>query len=62
MCFPVGVTREQVVRAVVQYIDGQPARMNENFVPLAIELCRRLGLASIRERSLILSRDKGVLG
>jgi hypothetical protein len=37
MCFPVGVTREQVVRAVVQYIDGQPARMNENFVPLAIE-------------------------
>ena len=37
MCFPVGVTREQVVRAVVQYIDGQPKRMNENFVPLAIE-------------------------
>ena len=37
ICVPVGVTREQAVRAVVQYIDGQPARMNENFVPLAIE-------------------------
>jgi Rap1a immunity proteins len=37
ICMPVGVTREQAVHAVVQYIDGQPARMNENFVPLAIE-------------------------
>ena len=37
ICVPVGVTREQAVRVVVQYIDGQPARMNENFVPLAIE-------------------------
>jgi len=37
MCFPIDVTREQTVRAVVQYIDGQPSRMNENFVPLAIE-------------------------
>ena len=37
VCVPVGVTREQAVRVVVQYIDGQPARMNENFVPLAIE-------------------------
>jgi Rap1a immunity proteins len=37
ICVPSGVTREQAVRVVVQYIDGQPARMNENFVPLAIE-------------------------
>ena len=37
ICLPVGVTREQAVRVVVQYIDGEPARMNENFVPLAIE-------------------------
>ena len=37
ICVPVGVTREQAVRVVVEYIDGQPARMNENFVPLAIE-------------------------
>jgi hypothetical protein len=37
ICMPIGVTREQAVRMVVQYIDGQPARMNENFVPLAIE-------------------------
>ena len=27
-CMPVGVTREQAVRVVVQYIDGQPARTN----------------------------------
>ena len=37
ICVPVGLTREQAVRAVVQHIDGQPARINENFVPLAIE-------------------------
>jgi len=37
ICVPVGLTREQAVRAVVQYIDGQPARLNENFVPLATE-------------------------
>jgi hypothetical protein len=37
VCVPVGETRQQVVGAVVQYIDGQAARMNENFVPLAIE-------------------------
>jgi hypothetical protein len=37
ICVPVGVTREQAVGAVVQHIDSQPARMNENFVPLAIE-------------------------
>jgi len=28
---------QQAVGNVVQYIDGQPASMNENFVPLAIE-------------------------
>ena len=37
ICMPVGVTREQAVRVVVQYIDGQPSRINEDFVPLAIE-------------------------
>jgi hypothetical protein len=37
ICVPVGETGQQTVGAVVQYIDGQPARMNENFVPLAIE-------------------------
>jgi Rap1a immunity proteins len=37
ICVPVGITRQQAVGAVVQYIDGQPTRMNENFVPLAIE-------------------------
>ena len=37
ICVPLGVTRDQAVGVVVQYIDGQPTRMNENFVPLAIE-------------------------
>ena len=37
ICVPLGVTREQAVGVVVQYIDGQPSRINENFVPLAIE-------------------------
>jgi hypothetical protein len=37
ICVPVGETRQQVVGGVVQYIDSQPARTNENFVPLAIE-------------------------
>ena len=37
ICVPVGETRQQAVGTFVQYIDGQPARMNENFVPLAIE-------------------------
>ncbi len=37
ICMPVGLTREEAVRVVVQHIDGQPSRMNENFVPLAIE-------------------------
>jgi hypothetical protein len=37
ICVPVGETRQQAVGTVVQYIDSQPARMNENFVPLAIE-------------------------
>jgi hypothetical protein len=37
ICMPAGATREQAVGVVVQYIDGQPSRMNENFTPLAIE-------------------------
>jgi len=36
ICVPVGETRKQAVGVVVEYIDGQPARMNENFVPFAI--------------------------
>lgn len=34
-CIPTSVTRAQAVRAVVQYIDAQPARMHESFAELA---------------------------
>jgi len=40
MCFPAGMTSQQAVRVVVEYIDGHPERMNENIVPLAIEALR----------------------
>ncbi|WP_409363412.1 Rap1a/Tai family immunity protein [Bradyrhizobium sp. AUGA SZCCT0274] len=34
-CIPTSVTRAQAVRAVVQYIDAQPARIHEGFAKLA---------------------------
>ncbi len=40
VCVPVGVTAEQAARVVVQYIDGQPARMNEDFRLLVLEALR----------------------
>jgi hypothetical protein len=36
ICLP-PVTRQQMVRVVVQYIDNRPARMHERFVILAAE-------------------------
>ena len=39
-CFPEGVSSAQGVRIVVQYIEGRPARMQENFVLLAVEAFR----------------------
>jgi Rap1a immunity proteins len=36
-CFPTGVTVDQLVRVVVQYIDSRPARMHEDFRRLALE-------------------------
>lgn len=40
ICLPAGVTAEQATRVVVQFIDGQPARINENFMLLAVEALR----------------------
>ena len=37
LCAPEGATSEQAVRAVVQYIDGQPTRMNDDFRRLVLE-------------------------
>jgi hypothetical protein len=39
-CFPEGVSSAQGVRIVVQYIEGRPARMQDNFVLLAVEAFR----------------------
>jgi hypothetical protein len=36
-CRPSAVTRGQIVRVVVQYIDARPARMHEDFRVLAME-------------------------
>jgi len=40
ICVPPLATARQVVRVVVQYIDGQPARLHEDFRSLAIEALR----------------------
>ena len=40
LCSPIGVTSQQAVSVVVQYIDHQPARMDEDFRVLASEALR----------------------
>jgi hypothetical protein len=40
ICVPAGTTSQQVARIVVQYIDGQPARIHEDFNRFAIEALR----------------------
>src|SRR5215469_18931932 len=40
ICVPTGTTSQQVASIVVQYIDGQPARIHEDFNPLAVEALR----------------------
>lgn len=41
MCPPRSLTNEQVVMAIVQYIDSQPARLQEDFIDLATEALNR---------------------
>ena len=40
ICVPAGTTSQQVTGIVVQYIDGQPARIHEDFNRFAIEALR----------------------
>ena len=40
ICVPAGTTSQQVTSIVVQYIDGQPARIHEDFNRLAVEALR----------------------
>jgi Rap1a immunity proteins len=40
VCVPAGTTSQQVISTVVQYIDGQPERIHEDFNPLALEALR----------------------
>lgn len=37
LCPPASATQQQIVRAVVTYIDGRPARLQESFQKLASE-------------------------
>jgi hypothetical protein len=40
ICVPAGTTSQQVTSIVVQYIDGQPARIQEDFNSFAVEAMR----------------------
>jgi hypothetical protein len=40
VCVPAGTTSQQATSVVVQYIDGQPARIHEDFNPFAVEALR----------------------
>jgi hypothetical protein len=53
ICVPAGTTSQQVASVVVQYIDGQPARIREDFNHFAVEALRANWpcslVASVRE-------------
>jgi Rap1a immunity proteins len=40
ICVPSGTTAQQATSVVVQYIDGQPVRIHEDFNPVAVEALR----------------------
>jgi hypothetical protein len=40
ICVPAGTTAQQAASIVVQYIDGQPARIHEDFNRIAVEALR----------------------
>ena len=40
ICVPAGTTSQQATSVVVQYIDGQPARIHEDFNRFAVEALR----------------------
>jgi Rap1a immunity proteins len=40
ICVPAGTSSQQATSVVVQYIDGQPARIHEDFNRFAVEALR----------------------
>jgi hypothetical protein len=40
-CKPEGVTADQIIRVVVQYMDSRPARLNEDFYDFMLEAVRK---------------------
>ena len=40
ICVPAGTTAQEAASIIVQYIDGQPARIHEDFNPFAVEALR----------------------
>ena len=40
ICVPAGTTAQQAASIIVQYIDGQPARIHEDFNRFAVEALR----------------------
>ena len=40
ICVPAGTTSQQATSIIVQYIDGQPARIHEDFNSFAVEALR----------------------
>jgi hypothetical protein len=40
ICVPAGTSAEQTTSVVVQYIDGQPTRIHEDFNSFAVEALR----------------------
>jgi Rap1a immunity proteins len=57
LCLPRDVTDEQIVRVVVQYVDNQPARLQEDFVLLATEALRKSGHASVSQAAITSAFD-----
>jgi hypothetical protein len=43
ICVPAGTTAQQATSVVVQYIDGQPARIHETSTVLPLRLCEQIG-------------------
>jgi Rap1a immunity proteins len=49
ICVPPGTTSQQAISIVVQYIDGQPARIDEDFGSFAVEALRANWPCSLAE-------------
>ena len=59
ICLPREVTDEQIVRVVVQYIDSQPARLQEDFVGNG-SATQDLAMQALAGRLQIFGRARGI--